>query len=144
MGAMPETGKAIAPMGRSCGSSPRGFPRRPHWRVACACGTPACHRGNDMYGIRLLCVLLACSLAPAAARVVDSSPAGLTVANSSDVPVDADAEWRALVDVVDRWWPKDHSCGGGGSTLSIEPLSCGCFCKRTTETGNAAGLENES
>src|SRR3546814_1612514 len=68
MGAMPETGKAIAPMGRSCGSSPRGFPRRPHLRVACACGTPACHRGNDMYGIRLLCVLLACSLAPAAAR----------------------------------------------------------------------------
>src|SRR3546814_2914755 len=26
MGAMPEAGKAIAPMGRSCGSSPRGFP----------------------------------------------------------------------------------------------------------------------
>src|SRR3546814_6719682 len=115
-------------------------PRRPHLRVACACGTPACHRGNDMYRIRLLCVLLACSLAPAAARVVDSSPAGFTVENSRDVPVDAGAAWRALVDDVDRWWPKDHSWWGGRSEehtselQSLMRISYAVFCLKKKNT----------
>src|SRR3546814_2096701 len=55
-----------------------------------------------------------------------------------DVPVDADAAWRALVDDVDRWWPKDHSWWGGESTLSIEPVAGGCFCERTADGKRSA------
>ena len=92
-----------------------------------------------MHPARLFCVLLACSLAPAvAARVVDASPAGFTVENSRIVPVDADTAWRALVEDVDRWWPKDHSWWGGEATLSVDPVAGGCFCERSADGQRSA------
>lgn len=92
-----------------------------------------------MHRTRLLCLLLVGVLAPAAAaRVVDSSPAGFTIENARDVPVDADTAWHALVDDVDRWWPKDHSWWGGESTLSIESVAGGCFCERTADGRRSA------
>jgi uncharacterized protein YndB with AHSA1/START domain len=92
-----------------------------------------------MHRTKLFGLLLACALAPAAfAGVVDASPAGFTVENSRDVPVDADAAWRALVNDVDRWWPKDHTWWGAESTLSIEPVAGGCFCERAADGQRSA------
>ncbi len=65
----------------------------------------------------------------ARAEVKDSSPSGFTIENSRVVPVDAAAAFKALVEDVDRWWPKDHSWWGKNSKLSIEPRAGGCFCE---------------
>lgn len=63
------------------------------------------------------------------AEVRDSSPSGFTIENVEVVPVDSAVAWKALVDDVDRWWPKDHSWWGEASTLSIDPRAGGCFCE---------------
>ena len=65
----------------------------------------------------------------ARAEVKDASASGFTVENSSVVAVDATTAWRALVEDIDRWWPKDHSWWGTASTLRIEPKAGGCFCE---------------
>ena len=72
--------------------------------------------------------LLACS-AGAAAEVRDATAAGFTVENTRMVAVDRNTAWRALIDDVDRWWPKDHSWWGADSKLRIEPRAGGCFCE---------------
>lgn len=65
-----------------------------------------------------------------AAEVKDASASGFTIENTRVVPVDADDAFRALVDEVDRWWPRDHTWWGTASTLSIEARAGGCFCER--------------
>lgn len=76
------------------------------------------------------CAALAalCAL-PAPAEVVSASAAGFVIENVEVTPVDPDAAWRALVEEVDRWWPKDHTWWGEESTLAIEPTAGGCFCE---------------
>lgn len=69
----------------------------------------------------------------ARAEVIDSSAIGFTVENRQVVPVDAATAWHALVEEVDRWWPKDHSWWGSESTLSISPRAGGCFCESAGE-----------
>jgi uncharacterized protein YndB with AHSA1/START domain len=86
----------------------------------------------------LTCLLLNCLFAPAAARVVDATPAGFTIENARDVPVDAATAWQALVADVDRWWPKDHSWWGKDATFSIEPVAGGCFCERAADGRRSA------
>ena len=56
-----------------------------------------------------------------AAAIIDSTPNGFTLENTIVVPTDAETAWRALVDDVGRWWPRDHTWWGAASTLSIEP-----------------------
>lgn len=78
------------------------------------------------------CLLLASCIAfavPARAEVKDAAAGGFTVENVQTVPVAADAAWQALIEDVDRWWPKDHSWWGEASTLSIDPRAGGCFCE---------------
>lgn len=69
----------------------------------------------------------ACGVAHA--EVKDVSPSGFTIENSQMVPVDAMTAWSALVDDVDRWWPKDHTWWGDASRLSIQARAGGCFCE---------------
>lgn len=71
----------------------------------------------------------ASSLAPVQAEVKDATPSGFTVENTRLVPVEPRIAWQALIDDVDRWWPKDHSWWGDASTLSIEAKAGGCFCE---------------
>jgi hypothetical protein len=66
---------------------------------------------------------------PAEPAVKTSSPAGFSIENSEIVPVDAATAWQALVEDVDRWWPRDHTWWGPASKLSIEPRAGGCFCE---------------
>src|SRR5690606_28450202 len=68
-------------------------------------------------------------VAPAHAEVRDAGPSGFTVEHSGVAPVDAASAWRALVDRVDQWWPKDHTWWGSESRLSIQARAGGCFCE---------------
>jgi len=70
---------------------------------------------------------------PARAEIKDSAPSGFSLENTVQVPVDAATAWKALVEDVDRWWPKDHTWWGAASVLSIEPRAGGCFCERHGE-----------
>jgi hypothetical protein len=66
----------------------------------------------------------------APAAVIDAAANGFTIANTVDVPVDAMTAWKALVDDVGEWWPRDHTWWGEASELTIEPRAGGCFCER--------------
>ena len=77
--------------------------------------------------------LLVCSMLglPAAhAEVKDAKPSGFTLENTAHVSADALTTWKALVDDVGRWWPRDHTWWGAASELTIEPRAGGCFCER--------------
>ena len=77
----------------------------------------------------LIVAIAALQAQPASARVLDSSSAGFTIENEVTVPVDPQAAWKALVEHVDEWWPKDHSWFGKDGKFSIEPRAGGCFCE---------------
>jgi hypothetical protein len=66
----------------------------------------------------------------ARAEVKDATASGFTLENSQVVPVDAGTAWRALVDDVGKWWPKDHTWWGDAANLSIDATAGGCFCER--------------
>lgn len=72
-------------------------------------------------------LLIACMAAAttAHAEVTDAAADGFTVENSRTAPVGAIVAWKALVEDVNRWWPKDHTWWGEASTLSIEPRAGG-------------------
>lgn len=78
-------------------------------------------------GVVVLVLASLCHTAPAAVK--DATAGGFTVENAEVVPVDADTAWKALVQDVDRWWPKDHSWWGQASKLSIDARAGGCFCE---------------
>jgi hypothetical protein len=78
------------------------------------------------------CIALAslAALFPAPAAVVDATAGGFTIENAVDVPADPMTAWKALVDDVGEWWPRDHTWWGAASELTIEPHAGGCFCER--------------
>lgn len=79
---------------------------------------------------RWLVVLTALAAAgQASAEVKDATPGGFTLENAQVVPVDAQTAWKALVDDVGQWWPRDHTWWGDPGRLSIEPRAGGCFCE---------------
>jgi uncharacterized protein YndB with AHSA1/START domain len=82
-----------------------------------------------------LCLVLVAALVhtPAHAAVNDATASGFTIENTAHVPADAMTTWKALVDDVDRWWPRDHTWWGNASELTIEPRGGGCFCERNGE-----------
>jgi uncharacterized protein YndB with AHSA1/START domain len=64
------------------------------------------------------------------AEVKDATATGFTVENTRVVPADAATAFKALVENIDRWWPKDHTWWGREGTLSIDGRAGGCFCER--------------
>jgi uncharacterized protein YndB with AHSA1/START domain len=66
----------------------------------------------------------------AQAEVKDATAAGFTVENTRVVTVDAATAFKALVERVDEWWPKDHTWCGKEGRLSIDARAGGCFCER--------------
>lgn len=95
------------------------------------CGTGMA--GARGIGIRTVGTLAALGAAlaagPAMAEVKDATAAGFTVENTRSVAADPQTAWKALIEDVDLWWPKDHSWWGEASTLSIDPRAGGCFCE---------------
>ena len=63
------------------------------------------------------------------AEVVQVSPHGFIVKNEIVTTAPAATVWQALINDVDKWWPKDHSWWGDKGTFSIEPRAGGCFCE---------------
>lgn len=66
---------------------------------------------------------------PASAAVKDAAANGFTVENEQVVAVAPELAWKALVEDIDRWWPKDHTWWGQDSRLSLQPRAGGCFCE---------------
>lgn len=98
---------------------------------------------TDRFSMRVRCLawLAMLALAPAVAEVRDASPAGFTIENSRSVAVPPARAWLALVEDVDRWWPKDHSWWGRDSVLSIDPRPGGCFCEVGKDGRGAAHMQ---
>jgi hypothetical protein len=82
-----------------------------------------------MIGATLLLLLLPAT--PARGAVLESTPGGFTLENRVEVPADTAVTWRALVDDIDRWWPRAHTWWG--DAVTIEPWAGGCFCERKGE-----------
>jgi uncharacterized protein YndB with AHSA1/START domain len=78
----------------------------------------------------LIALVLFGAAVPASAEIKNATASGFTIENTRVVPVDAATAFKALVERVDAWWPKDHTWWGKESTLSIEPRAGGCFCER--------------
>ena len=79
--------------------------------------------------VAAIAIVAAMAFGTARAEVKDSAPNAFTIENSQVVPVDAATAWKALVDDVGRWWPKDHTWWGDASKLSIQARAGGCFCE---------------
>jgi len=68
---------------------------------------------------------------PALAEVKDASASGFTTENSVEVMADPPSAWRALVEGIDAWWPKDHTWWGAAGRLTIDARAGGCFCEKS-------------
>ncbi|HTV00181.1 MAG TPA: hypothetical protein VMF13_06570, partial [Luteitalea sp.] len=75
-------------------------------------------------------VVTAALPAAAHAEIKNATPSGFTIENTRVVPVDAATAFKALVERVDTWWPKDHTWWGKESVLTIDARAGGCFCER--------------
>lgn len=67
----------------------------------------------------------------ARAELLYLADAGFAIENKVQIAQSADAVWDALVNDIDRWWPKDHSWWAG--TFTIDAQAGGCFCERSGE-----------
>lgn len=76
----------------------------------------------------LLSIFIGLSM-PAYCEVISASKSGFIVENTITTSATKEATWRALVNNVNDWWPKDHTWWGETSTLSIDPTAGGCFCE---------------
>ncbi|WP_026375128.1 polyketide cyclase/dehydrase [Aestuariibacter salexigens] len=54
---------------------------------------------------------------------------GFIVENRIETTIDSKTVWHALVNDVDKWWPKDHSWWGEQGTFRIDDKAGGCFCE---------------
>jgi uncharacterized protein YndB with AHSA1/START domain len=72
-----------------------------------------------------------CSLAGSArGEIKDATADGFTLENSVEVAADAAAAWKALVEDVGEWWPRDHTWWGESGEMTIQAEAGGCFCER--------------
>jgi uncharacterized protein YndB with AHSA1/START domain len=63
------------------------------------------------------------------AKVLHVTEHGFIVENSITTVHKSEKVWLALINDVDKWWPKDHSWWGKQGTFSIEAKAGGCFCE---------------
>lgn len=73
--------------------------------------------------------------APAAAEVVQSTPAGFEVRESVDVPVPAERVWPVVL-APRLWWNKDHTYSEDSANLSLDERAGGCFCEKLPNKGS--------
>ncbi|GAA0859681.1 SRPBCC domain-containing protein [Aliiglaciecola litoralis] len=97
--------------------------------------------------IILIFLVLNCAAALAASKVKFVSENGFIVTNQFTTERHADVVWAALVEDVDKWWPKDHTWWGVEGKLKIDPMAGGCFCevaeKRSAEHMRISFVEPE-
>lgn len=91
--------------------------------------------GKGEQVMRFKTVLAAASLpiallsVPVAAKVVDQSEAGFTVAHTAQVAASPADVWKMLR-MPESWWSKDHSWSGDAANFYLDPQAGGCFCEK--------------
>ncbi len=76
----------------------------------------------------LLLGSIALAILPVKADVRLVNAHGFMLENTRMTEARPEAVYRALVQDVDKWWPKDHSWWRG--SFSIDPVAGGCFCEK--------------
>lgn len=91
---------------------------------------PGIVRTRGRVGAWVAAALMAVLPVTAHAEIKNATASGFTIENTRVVPVDAATAFKAIVEQVDKWWPRDHTWWGKESVLSIDPRAGGCFCER--------------
>lgn len=76
----------------------------------------------------LVLLLLALSVAPASAEVVDAQPTGFALKYAYDIAKPREVVYRAIAELP-RWWDAAHSYSGQAASLSLDARPGGCFCE---------------
>lgn len=92
---------------------------------------------KTIFGAALLSVA-ALTAAPAAAKVIDQSDIGFTVAHTAHVAATPDDVW-AMLRLPDKWWSKEHSWSGDAANFWLDSQAGGCFCEKLPGAGGAMG-----
>ncbi len=74
----------------------------------------------------------------AAAKIVDQSEAGFTVAHTAQVAATPADVWKMLR-MPQNWWSKEHSWSGDGANFWLDSQAGGCFCEKLPDTGSGVG-----
>lgn len=75
---------------------------------------------------------------PAAAKVIDQSEAGFTVAHTAQVAATPEDVWKMLK-MPQKWWSKEHSWSGDAANFWLDSQAGGCFCEKLPDTGKGLG-----
>ncbi len=70
------------------------------------------------------------------ADVVDSSAAGFTSRNTTQINASPKAVFKHLVTDIGRWWNPEHTYSGASENLYLEPRAAGCFCEKLKAQGS--------
>lgn len=84
--------------------------------------------------IRLPIAVVALAAAPAAAEVVQSSPAGFEVKHTVTVAMPPEKAWATVV-APRLWWNKDHTYSDDAANLTLDERPGGCFCEKLPGKG---------
>ncbi|PKQ00708.1 MAG: hypothetical protein CVT74_02750 [Alphaproteobacteria bacterium HGW-Alphaproteobacteria-13] len=79
-------------------------------------------------GAALLSATIGCSV-PAAAKVIDQSEIGFTVAHTAQVAATPEEVWKMLR-MPQKWWSKEHSWSGDAANFWLDSQAGGCFCEK--------------
>ena len=91
--------------------------------------------------LNLVPAILAAALmhgTPAAAKVIDQSDIGFTVAHTAQVAATPEDVWKMLR-TPDKWWSKEHSWSGDAANFWLDSQAGGCFCEKLPGAGGAMG-----
>ena len=88
-------------------------------------------------GAALLTAAICCP-APAAAKVIDQSEIGFTVAHTAQVAASPDDVWKMLR-MPQKWWSQEHSWSGDAANFWLDSQAGGCFCEKLPDDGTGLG-----
>ncbi|NMH58586.1 SRPBCC family protein [Alteromonas ponticola] len=78
--------------------------------------------------VKRILLIISAVILPVKANVLHVDNAGFIIENEIVTTHSAKKVWHALINDVDKWWPKDHSWWNG--TFTIAPSAGGCFCEK--------------
>lgn len=90
-----------------------------------------------MKKLLLLPLILFIPINNVSAELQHLAETGFIVENKIEVAADVATSWKAFVEEVDNWWPKDHSWWLDQGTFTIDPRAGGCFCERAGDGRSA-------
>ena len=79
-----------------------------------------------------------CYPAPVAAKVIDQSEIGFTVAHTAQVAASPEDVWKMLR-MPQKWWSKEHGWSGDAANFWLDPQAGGCFCEKLPDEGAGLG-----